>query len=365
MKKGQNYKKAEVSSSFLVTTVLLVIGFIGVLIFFFNLNDTGSMDRTICHNSVIFRATLPVIGQDLVSLKCQTNKICITSGKFLDITKKKGECSDFKGETGITIVKVKSLEDIEKIYAQEIYACWQMMGEGKVSLFNKVLANNFALGDVYPSCVICSRIAFDDVVLKSLDIKPEEINVQEYMLTHKIPGKQISYFEYIAGEGGDYNIADGLIKVDPAEAKAKVEELKGPGEDSLKEFIDTISPVQEAEAIEEDLNLRVRGTAIVFSQISAPKNGDVFKNWALATVGIAGIGAKIGAGPLFKVYAILALLTQGVEQANTVWQRSVTAGYCGDISVGTEARDGCSIVRAVPYNAEDIASYCAVIESIP
>jgi len=41
----------------------------------------------------------------------------------------------------------------------------------------------------------------------------------------------------------------------------------------------------------------------------------------------------------------------------------ITAGYCGDVSYGDNAREGCSVVRLVDYNITEIKKYCAVIES--
>ena len=59
----------------------------------------------------------------------------------------------------------------------------------------------------------------------------------------------------------------------------------------------------------------------------------------------------------------LAIVAAAAQQINIIHQRGVTAGYCGDVTVGSEAREGCSSVRLVDYDLEQIKTYCSVIES--
>jgi len=47
------------------------------------------------------------------------------------------------------------------------------------------------------------------------------------------------------------------------------------------------------------------------------------------------------------------------------YNRAVTASYCDDITIGSDARSGCSVIRTTDYNVGDILEYCSVIESIP
>jgi cystathionine beta-lyase len=54
--------------------------------------------------------------------------------------------------------------------------------------------------------------------------------------------------------------------------------------------------------------------------------------------------------------------------AKTRWGWDIDPEFiytCGDVSVGKDARDGCSVVRTVNYNVKDLSQYCSIIESIP
>src|SRR3990172_6186358 len=150
-------KKADISASTIVTVFLLIIGFGILLLFYYQINFSERVDKEACHQSVVFRATLPAFAgiKDFIPLKCKTEKVCVTSKLFGQ------SCDDFKGASGVTKAKVNNKGGVEKVIAQRIFDCWEMMGEGKVSIFSQWFAETYGLGSVYPTCVICSRIAFD------------------------------------------------------------------------------------------------------------------------------------------------------------------------------------------------------------
>ena len=209
-----------------------------------------------------------------------------------------------------------------------------MYGEGKLSLFSPSIAAKFGLSKPYSSCLFCSRIAFDIESLKKAGIDINQVDVKEYMMTHQAPGKQVSYTEYFGAENGKVSFKD--------------EEFK------------------EGQLL------------VLFMQISSPKTSDILKNDILAGLGI-GATASFVFGPkavlsasktiLTKigVYGYVALALVGALQVgyNEYNRFSVTAGKCGDVSSGSESRDGCSAIRAVDYNITDISQYCQEIESIP
>ena len=87
--------------------------------------------------------------------------------------------------------------------------------------------------------------------------------------------------------------------------------------------------------------------------------GTSFAGPSLVVKGIKAVGLK---GGLITLGA--AILAAGAQQVKVAQSRGVTAGYCGDISVGQDARNGCSIVRTVKYDAEEIKKYFSFIESI-
>ncbi len=370
-------KKAALSAKMIVTIILLIMGFIILLFFMLRFVWTERVDKEVCHESVILRATLPSIVKEYIPLKCKTAKYCITTSGFLGIGggKCNGKGEAFQGEKGITKVKVKSKEDIERFLAREIIDCWSMMGEGKVSLFTQHMAKNFGVGGISSSCVICSRIAFDNESLVKAGINFSEIDVLNYMATHKAPNKDVSYLEYLVGEKGKISIkTDEDIK----EVVKSFSEIK-ESETFKKEFKeeDLSGEINLEEVSEEEINKAdetQKEFAIMFMQVIAPKHSDVLKNTAYVAFGGAGASAilspittikVIGSVVFWKIALPVAALFTAGQHVNVMIQRDIAAGYCGDVSVGGEARDGCSVVRTINYNIDDLTKYCSIIESIP
>lgn len=410
-------KKGMIVTKTLVTIILLIIGFSIALIVYYQLSWTGRVDREVCHQSVIYRATLPALGglKEYVPLKCKTQKICITSG-FIG-----GKCEEeFENAKGVLKIKVKNEKQINKAIAQEIVDCWSMMGEGKVSIFAQWLATEFGIDDVYPSCVICSRIAFDEARLEKAGINLEKVDVMGYMRRYKVPGKEATYYEYLIGEGGKISVGD-LFEETTEDDKEKInrgaedfiERIKeqdpakiGDFQQGEVEIEDHPGDREKQEEIIAKYNKEYSDTelAVMFMQISAPSHGGVLRNTLKAGAAVLGlsltykpgafvtqlgrvpagktitIGAKTYKGgqflpkafsfkkltitPFTKIVAALAIITLGVQQGNVAYNRAVTANYCADISYGGEAKEGCSVVRTINYNRDEILQYCSVIESI-
>jgi len=347
-------KKAELTLGTIVAILLAIIGFAIVLSFFFIINWGSEVDRTTCHQSVIYRGTLPTFGgaKDYVPLKCKTGKYCVSS-------KKGAECDELKNAEDVSVVKVSDKEEIERFIARDVLECWKMMGEGKVSIFSDWLNKQFGIGSTYPSCVICSRIAFDKENLEASGVKLDEVNVREYMLTHTVPGKDVSYAKYLAGENGKVSVgARGDFEMrELVEVDGELVFGEGPP-------INTSATVEEEEENPE--------VAVMFMQISAPLGSEVWKN-TLGVMGV-GLGAAFFTSPLAVGRAVFsqAGLAVGVlagvglivQQVNVKGNRAVTAGYCDVVSVGEEARQGCSVVVSTDYDASSISQYCKKIESI-
>lgn len=372
-------KKADLTMKTLVTIILLVVGFGIALFIYYQLSGTERVDREVCHQSVIYRATLPAFGgmKEYVPLKCKTQKFCITTGFF------GGECEKFKNTGGVVKVKVKDKEQIEKFITQELVDCWSMMGEGKVSVFSQWIAENYGFGSVYPTCVICNRIAFDKTNLEKAGIDLEKIDVLNYMITHAVPDKDISYYDYLIGEGGKFDVSlrPGLTQVKEAVEKitSAGESVNEQEEKELKESITNLNGVQggywtagETPEVEEE----VGEISVMFMQISAPENFKTLANGIKTVVGGGTLGAflispmkvvsivkTVAAHPI--IAGIIALVGAGTQQINVAWMRSVTAGFCGDITVGTDARSGCSVVRVVKYDESNLRNFCVDIASIP
>jgi len=351
-------KKGSMTMNMLVMIIILVVGFAIVFYFFVMFDWTGRVDEEVCHQSVIYRATLPSLAgaKEYVPLKCKTDKICITSGLI------GGSCKEFENLKGITKMKVKNSQEIEQIIAREIIDCWKMMGEGKIQVFSQWLAEKYGVGDVGSSCVICNRIAFDKVSLEKAGIDLSKIDVMKYMQRHAIPNQNVSYYGYLAGEGGKISVGESLTLVDIEKVGDKITFVDGQFKLDTEEFSS-----QEPDKGEE--------LSIMFMQITAPIYTKVISN-TLKTAGI-GIGSAFLTAPVVATKAVGAAVSGwyvtltlgailGIYQYGSVGHnRAVTAGYCGDISTGDKARDGCSVVRTVNYDVEDLSHYCSVIESIP
>ncbi len=362
IKKKKMNKLGEITSSMLVKIILLIIGF-GILLFiYYQVVWTGQVNKEVCHESVIMRGTVPSIAQSYVPLKCQTNKVCVRGKKLIG----KGDCSkDLGVSKSINYIDVKTNEQVEKAISQEIVDCWSMMGKGKLSVFSQFFADTYGVGTVYPTCVICSRIAFNENTLKEEGIDLSKINIRSYMQTHKIPGEEKSYYEYLAGEGGKINTegVGGSVSIKSIEEKdGEAIISEGQGE--------TVDLTKTSEDVPDDAQL-----AVIFMQISSPTHGGVVKNTIATMVGTELVGGYIfgvkfitGSIKLASkggVYTLAALAIAGIyQQGSVAYNRAVTAGYCGDVSIGSEARDGCSVVRTVNYDEKNIRQYCSVIESI-
>src|SRR3989344_3898042 len=264
-------KKGEVTTAMLIGIIILIVGFVIVLWFLIQLNLGGEVDDQVCHESVIFRGTLPSIAgiREFVPLKCKTEKICI--GK---------ECDEFTNSQKVKEVKISDEEQIAKLISQEVYSCWNMMGQGKVEIFHEGVAKHFALGNIDSSCVICSRIAFDEKVLEDKKINLERINLRRYMETHKAPETDVSYIEAMLGKAPrDLALATNQFSRD----KVIVENPDG-----------TFGVVEEMELNEgtEGFNNEANNElAIVFMQVGAPTAQEVLKN----DLAVLGIGAAASA----------------------------------------------------------------------
>jgi len=360
-------KKADITIAQIVTFVLLVLGFVILLIFYYNIDFKGNLGTEVCKESVLFRATAGQISgmaQAYIPLKCKTEKFCLTTKLFGN-----GNCkNEFGNATGITTIRVGSIDQVEKFYAGEVFRCWSMMGEGKVSLFYKS-TRDYGFGETYPSCVICSRIAFDN---SDFNLDLTQMNVHRYMASHKVPGKEYTYAQYLTSNTDIKNIANNvagtndyanLIKFADALAD-KDGKSKLATTDIKLEDISTSTPTQT------DIK---KENAVLFMQIVSPKHGESLKN------GVAAIGLSMGASfvlaptttvkvmkSLTSWWTLAVLAIAGVyQQGSVAYNRAVTAGYCSDVMTGQDAREGCSVVRTTNYDVAGISSYCQNIESIP
>ena len=132
--------------------------------------------------------------KEATTLKCKTNKICVRGDKLFG----GGECEEFANLKPITYAEVNTLADVQEVIANDVVDCWRMTGEGKLPLFSEGYSK-YGIGDVYPSSIICSRIAFDNEGVKEKKIDIEKRNLAEYMQTHLVPNTDVTYTKYMSG----------------------------------------------------------------------------------------------------------------------------------------------------------------------
>jgi len=192
-------KKGALSIRYLILIIILVVSFGIILTFYYMFDWWGEIDKQACHQSVIYKASVPKLPgtrEKIVELplKCKTEKICITSDKF-----DKGNCDDtYLGEEYETVKiskdKSKWEEEINKIFADKMQECWWMMGEGKLQLYNREL-------EWKKRCFICTRIAFDKNFAGEMD---RVTGIQKYLQTNKPQASEKTYWQYLTNS--DLNV---------------------------------------------------------------------------------------------------------------------------------------------------------------
>ncbi|MEM4259170.1 MAG: hypothetical protein QXS38_00185 [Candidatus Pacearchaeota archaeon] len=347
-------KKGDLTSTQIIIIVLAIIGFGIVLVALFLIGFESSSDKDICKLSVLTRASSPVeAAQSLVPLKCRTSKICLTADASSKCFEQYGRDDD------VQVIRLSGNEyvmanKISEISANAMYDCWDMMGQGKLNLFANI-ATSIGADVVKSTCVICSRVAVDKSV--GSDVL-SHVDIQGYMKNNQIPGKSMTYLEAFTDRGvSSYaNVKDDVFK-NPA---AKV----------------------EGENVQIQANPQQNQIAFVFMQIKSEKWSDVLNN--LLGAGVAGtattfmmpIGGRVVAGvaggatkaiilsPVGKALAVSGVLAAaGYSYYNSEQSQANAAMYCGPFTGKDKDAQGCSVVQAVNYNANDINTICADIQS--
>lgn len=346
-------KKGEITTSFLVSILILVVSVAVIVLIYLQFNFDGQIDDLTCKESVVLRGTLAStipdsmgsIAQGLVPLKCKTEKICISADK-------KDKCEKTFGSAKDIQLKIVSSDlEIEQILAQELVSCWSMMGEGKLSLFSPSLAYNFGgIGEISSSCVLCSRIAYDYHSLEDNGIDLSKVNLINYMKGHKMPGKEITYYDYMV-------LSDGNTKIDSSITSPVLKDLKGE-EISLVDY----------DLPEEDMEM-----AFLFMQVSSPSGGEVFMNTVKA-VGLS-FGTSVAMSPLKTIskatsfvtnkwVLLIGALAVGAQQINVHKKNAAAFGYCDEFQLEGKEGVSCSAVRVVKYDLGGLSEVCGNIESI-
>jgi len=367
--------KGDISAATLVSIILLVIGFGIVLMFIVRIYYSESVDTNACKESVTLRglssAASPFgVAESLVNLRCKTQKICITSKLF------GGDCTENYGRERVLNKKVKNENGVAKVIADEVLNCWDMTGQGRLSLFSPGLTAQLALrssettedklGSVYSSCIICSRVAFDAGALKKQGIDLDKVDVYDYMTRFKAPGEELSYSQLIAaGSPAGVSLADKDV-------------IGNISKDIEKQLGSKLGQVQAAKTPPKSGEL-----AVIFMNIEVPTGADVVKKLLGATLGGGYVGGKAinfasfgyatkgllkvaTVHPVAAIAVAVGTVVVGGTYAGVNYYSNyqTAAGHCGDMPFGGEDSYGCTAIRVIPYDAESIKQFCDAIESI-
>lgn len=187
-----NQKKA-LAAAYVVGLIIILVSVAVLVLVFSSMYSPNTTQREACKTSAIVRATLPdITGTDLkekIFLNCKARRVCVTS----DLIGDEG-CSAVFGKTYDKVRITGSLEQkseqIRMIVAREMAECWNTFGEGNLQIFKRELVAK----DYSTKAVICTRFYFDNSVTSEIQTVP---GLNNYMLTHKAPGQNRSYWDYL------------------------------------------------------------------------------------------------------------------------------------------------------------------------
>jgi hypothetical protein len=134
----RNSKKGELTSKQLITIIILIVSFSIILLFFFMFDFWRIIDEESCRNSVAMRGAMFGPLKKAVSLRCETQEVCLSMG---------GDCGG-NGEK----ISIANEGELVKEMAGLIRNCWWMFGNGKIE---------YGSGDY---CAICYDVYFDDKI---------------------------------------------------------------------------------------------------------------------------------------------------------------------------------------------------------
>ena len=345
-------KRGELTSEQLIAIILVILGFVIVVSFFTQFGAKDYSEDEICKFSVLSRATASEVvdgAGNYIPLQCTTNKICLVAGGD-------GECPQFAGEKDVSYVRVPSYSvdkpeevslaalEISRVLAESTYNCWNLMGQGKLDLFNSVPDGIFPDFRKQSTCVICSRVAVGS------DINNEvlaRVDVSNYLKSTTIPGGSRTYLQVMT-------------------------------DDQFNSYV----PLDESKVEKSDFDLQqvrnnnsAREKAIVFMQFKSQDPVEVIKTQLQIGAGVGGTAFAFTPGGVLSfaskasnlVYTAAAVVTvAGLGAASAYAQQQTAVGYCGQLTTNDkDSRDGCSIVQTLNYNVQDIKNLCGSLQGSP
>lgn len=365
-KRVKKIRRAQLAPATLITMVLVILGFIILLYVLISTSAGEDGEYNACKLSVLTKASTPDIVQERVPLNCRTNKVCLGyDGKDCDnsFAGEKIEKVEIKECSGDTCIS-DSARKFEEIAAKQMYRCWDMMGEGKLKMYNDAdiklglqSADNF--------CMICTRIAVD-AEGKEKELL-DKVDLPGYLKGNKPEGESETYLQKFTDKS-----INAYARVDEAS-------FKGSNIYANKDNIDYI----ENKGAE---------FAVIYTQINPQSYQQVLDNLFKAGATMAGGGFVLSAfapssvqgvvgGAASRVLlspaglyvagaAAIGAVVEGVYIASNIYEsKTAAAGYCGEFTNsqgesqdakkgGVNTAQGCSMVQVVPYDSKEIIKYC-------
>jgi len=171
--------------TWVIALIALAISAIVLFIFLEMIINRDDNRIEACKTQIMYRHTLKELGKRAIPLTaCKAEHICF-------VTSNKEECQLFEGGGEVNKVKIKGKREIFATFAEKMYECWYMTGEGNL--------------DYYPTtrwshtyCGACAKIGFSPEVRAEI----ENINYGEYysyLETETTEGSDETYSEFLYG----------------------------------------------------------------------------------------------------------------------------------------------------------------------
>ena len=183
-KKGMTYKV-------LFGMIFLIIAAAAIFTFLRLYPWKENIDKTVCHQSVILRASANakiIEFKGIVPLKCKTEEVCLVSGGFFSSSEGCPSLGqDYKKQ------KISSKKDVLDFISDEIYDWHSTMGEGKINFMPHTTFN-----EIY--CFVGDVISFDEETKKVIEEENgiSYMDLYEHMANKKNPDG-VSYLSFIYG----------------------------------------------------------------------------------------------------------------------------------------------------------------------
>jgi len=308
------FRKGELTSGQLVSIIILILSFVVILLLWRAYYWNPIIDKEACHQSIVFRSSVNfglIKSSEVVPLKCQTEKICMSIGNQDCPQVGKNTKDNAVEKIKLSKDPLKAKEEVLDRITEAMYDCHSMLGEGKLQFmpegfFDKATTSYFSgnpndLGNKN-YCLICTRIVLDEEARRQVgDITYSELYLA---LSKKVTPDKKTYLEYLHPDWKDWRNSANLFQ--------KIID------DNIENHGGTLSNTRF-----EDwkINLNEEGGVAIIAQMTTKDYWPIITGTAAVIGGVSlaatGIGAPVG----------VSLIGAGVAGGATFWYNSPTGDY--------------------------------------